>query len=76
LASYEKVVKYVTERFETALTPLQAMIKNQEIIIVQNRQMVELLEKIRLNGTQSLERPEEETGTEPKETQEEEDDEV
>jgi hypothetical protein len=59
LASYEKVVKYVTDRFETALTPLQAMIKNQEIIIVQNKQMVELLEKIRLNGTQSLERPEE-----------------
>jgi len=50
VASYEKVVKYVTERFETALTPLQAMIKNQEIIIVQNRQIVELLEKIRLNG--------------------------
>ncbi|WP_312562984.1 hypothetical protein [Anaerospora sp.] len=59
MASYEKVVKYVTDRFETALTPLQAMIKNQEIIIVQNKQMVELLEKIRLNGTQSLERPEE-----------------
>lgn len=58
MASYEKVVKYVTERFETALTPLQAMIKNQEIIIVQNRQIVELLEKIRLNGTQPLERPE------------------
>lgn len=57
MASYEKVVKYVTDRFETALTPLQAMIKNQEIIIVQNKQMVELLEKIRLNGTQSLERP-------------------
>jgi len=31
----------------------------EEIIIVQNKQMVELLEKIRLNGTQSLERPEE-----------------
>ncbi len=59
MASYEKVVKYVTDRFETALTPLQAMIKNQEIIIVQNKQMVELLEKIRLNGTQSLERPKE-----------------
>lgn len=59
MASYEKVVKYVTDRFETALTPLQAMIKNQEIIIVQNKQMVELLEKIRLNGTQSLERPDE-----------------
>lgn len=70
MASYEKVVKYVTERFETALTPLQAMIKNQEIIIVQNRQIVELLEKIRLNGTQPLERPEE--ASVPEEEKEEE----
>lgn len=72
MASYEKVVKYVTERFETALTPLQAMIKNQEIIIVQNRQMVELLEKIRLNGTQSLERPEEASAPATEESKEEE----
>lgn len=71
MASYEKVVKYVTDRFETALTPLQAMIKNQEIIIVQNKQMVELLEKIRLNGTQSLERPEEVSVPEKEEQSEE-----
>jgi hypothetical protein len=43
LASYDKIVKYIVEKLQMALSPLQEITKNQEIIIAQNKQMIDLL---------------------------------
>ncbi|MDF2571234.1 MAG: hypothetical protein K0R55_2838 [Sporomusa sp.] len=43
LASYDKIVKYLVEKFQTALSPLEQISRNQDIIIAQNKQMIELL---------------------------------
>lgn len=48
LASYDKLVKYLAERIQTALTPLDRISQNQEIIIAQNKQIIDLLAQ--LNG--------------------------
>lgn len=50
MASYDKIVKYVVDNFHSAVSPLQDVTKNQEIIIVQNKQIIALLEKIRIGG--------------------------
>ncbi|HWR43560.1 hypothetical protein [Sporomusa sp.] len=46
LASYDKIVKHIVEKFQAALSPLEQVTKNQEIIIAQNIQMIELLAKM------------------------------
>lgn len=43
LASYDKVIKHLVEKFQVALAPLERIAKNQEIIIAQNKQVIELL---------------------------------
>ncbi|QDR83012.1 hypothetical protein [Sporomusa termitida] len=43
LASYDKIIKYIVEKFQQALYPLQEITKNQEIIIAQNKQIIDLL---------------------------------
>lgn len=43
LASYDKIIKYIVEKFQQALYPLQEITKNQEIIIAQNKQVIDLL---------------------------------
>ncbi|HWR05756.1 hypothetical protein [Sporomusa sp.] len=43
LASYDKIVKYIVEKLQMALSPLQQITQNQEIIIAQNKQMIDLL---------------------------------
>jgi hypothetical protein len=50
LTSYEKLVKYLVENIQVALAPLKDVTKNQEILIVQNKQIIGLLENIRANG--------------------------
>ena len=43
LASYDKIIKHIVEKFQVALAPLERIAKNQEIIIAQNKQVIELL---------------------------------
>lgn len=43
MASYDKVIKHLVEKFQVALAPLERIAKNQEIIIAQNKQVIELL---------------------------------
>ena len=43
MASYDKVIKHLVEKFQIALAPLERIAKNQEIIIAQNKQVIELL---------------------------------
>lgn len=43
LASYDKIIKYIVEKIQQALYPLQEITKNQEIIIAQNKQIIDLL---------------------------------
>ena len=47
LASFDKLTKYMVENFQTALAPLKDVVKNQETIIAQNKQMIDLLERLR-----------------------------
>lgn len=43
MASYDKMVKYLAEKFQAAVSPLTDIIHNQEIIIGQNKQIINLL---------------------------------
>lgn len=54
LASYDKVIKYLVEKFQAALSPLEQMTKNQEIIIAQNKQIIDLLAKLSNNRESDL----------------------
>jgi hypothetical protein len=51
VASYEKIVKYVVERFQQALAPLEKIIENQETIIRQNTLLQETVNKISQRGS-------------------------
>lgn len=55
---YEKIIKKITDSFAESMAPLQIMVKNQEIIIIQNKKVIELLDA--LSGKLS-------SGTEPSE---------
>ncbi len=46
MASYDKLVKSLIGKFESALMPLGTITKNQEIIIVQNKQLIDLLQRL------------------------------
>lgn len=46
-APFDKVIKYVMEQIKIAVAPLDDVVRNQEIIIAQNKQMIELLGQIR-----------------------------
>lgn len=54
LASYDKVIKYLVEKFQAALSPLEQMTRNQEIIIAQNKQIIDLLGKLGSNREPSI----------------------
>ena len=43
MASYDKLVKYLAEKLQAAASPLADIIRNQEIIIGQNKQIINLL---------------------------------
>lgn len=57
LASYDKIVKYLVEKFQTSLSPLEQIARNQEIIIAQNKQVIDLLAQLN-NGRQTECEPE------------------
>lgn len=46
MASYDKLVKYLADKFQVAVSPLTQIEKNQEIIIGQNKQIITLLTRI------------------------------
>ncbi|MGL5511621.1 MAG: hypothetical protein ACRDBM_00070 [Sporomusa sp.] len=43
LASYDKIIKYLVEKFQTSLAPLDSIARNQEIVVSQNKQIIDLL---------------------------------
>lgn len=45
-SSYEKVIKKVTDSFSEEISPLKSIVQNQEIIIIQNKKMIELLDSV------------------------------
>ena len=60
MASYEKIVKHVIEKFEQALSPLREIAGNQEVIIKQNIELQELLKNLHYgNHPRELEKSEE-----------------
>ena len=49
MASYDKMVKYLVEKLQLALAPLEQIARNQNILVAQNKQMIDLLAQ--LNGS-------------------------
>ena len=43
MASYDRLVKYLADKFQAAVSPLSEIIQNQEIIIAQNKQIINLI---------------------------------
>ena len=67
MASYDKMVKYLVEKLQLALAPLEQIARNQSILVAQNKQMIDLLAQ--LNGSrETLTEPEQSTDKENQET--------
>jgi len=49
LASYDKMVKYLVEKLQLALAPLEQIARNQSILVAQNKQMIDLLAQLNDN---------------------------
>ncbi|MCX7781536.1 MAG: hypothetical protein N2491_11645 [Negativicutes bacterium] len=45
-SSYEKIIKKIMDHFAEGLAPLRTIVQNQEIIIVQNKKIIELLDAL------------------------------
>ncbi|MDF2633910.1 MAG: hypothetical protein K0R78_784 [Pelosinus sp.] len=52
MASPEKMVKMLLEEIHQITVPLSTIVQNQEILIIQNKQTLELLEQIRISITE------------------------
>ena len=50
MASVEKMFKLMLEEIHQAAIPLNTVIQNQEIMIIQNKQIIELLEQVRISA--------------------------
>lgn len=48
MASYDKIVKYLVEKLQAALAPLEQIARTQNILVAQNKQIIDLLAQ--LNG--------------------------
>ena len=57
MAFYDKIIKKITDGFSGALAPLHTIIQNQEIIIIQNKKTLELLDAIHTKLPSSPETP-------------------
>lgn len=53
MASPEKMIKMLLEEIRQIATPLTTVVQNQEILIIQNKQILELLEQIRVVITET-----------------------
>lgn len=45
-SSYEKIIKKLMDTFTDGLSPLRTITQNQEVIIHQNKQIIELLDSM------------------------------
>jgi len=52
MASPEKMFKLLLEEIHQSTVPLSTVIQNQEIMIIQNKQIIELLEQVRISSTE------------------------
>mgnify|MGYP003478849774 CR=1 FL=1 len=52
LASVEKMFKLLLEEIQQGTAPLSKVVQNQEIMIIQNKQIIELLEQVRLSSSE------------------------
>jgi len=51
MASPEKMFKLLLDEIRLGTAPLSTVTQNQEIIIIQNKQIIELLEQVRVSST-------------------------
>ncbi len=59
MASPEKMIKMLLEEIHQISLPLATIVKNQEILIIQNKQVIELLEQIRVSRSEGEDEDEE-----------------
>ncbi|WP_378956594.1 hypothetical protein [Pelosinus sp. sgz500959] len=52
MASVEKMFKLMLEEIQQGTASSNAIVKNQEIMIIQNKQIIELLEQVRLASSE------------------------
>ncbi len=69
MASYDKIIKYLAERIDRALSPLEKAIENQNIIIAQNKQMIDLLTQISTGRQSESEQPPATSNAKPADTE-------
>lgn len=50
MASVEKMFKQMLEEIQQVSIPLNTLIQNQEIMIIQNKQIIELLQQVRISA--------------------------
>ena len=43
MASYDKIIKYLVEKLQTALAPLEQIARTQNTLVAQHKQIIELL---------------------------------
>lgn len=53
MASPEKMFKLLLEEIHKGTAPLSTVVQNQEIIIIQNKKIIELLEQVRISATEN-----------------------
>lgn len=52
MASIDKMFKLLLEEIHQGTAPLSSIVQNQEIMIIQNKQIIELLEQVRVSSTE------------------------
>jgi len=53
MASPEKMFKLLLDEIHQGTAPLSTVVQNQEIMIIQNKQIIELLEQVRKSGNEN-----------------------
>ena len=53
MASPEKMFKLLLDEIHQSTVLLGAVVQNQEIMIIQNKQILELLERVRISATEN-----------------------
>ena len=59
MASYDKIIKYIVEKLQAALAPLEQIARTQNILVAQNKQIIELLAQINSGRQPALQQEEE-----------------
>jgi len=55
MASIERMFKMMLEEIHNAAIPINSIVQNQEIMIIQNKQIIELLEQLRVSADETNE---------------------